>query len=533
MTQEELKQITAQRERRTIEYKEAWSDLPGNLFETICAFLNRDGGVIVLGAHDDGTITNGVNPRAIDQMCKNIANISNNNEQLKPSFLLQPEIVDIEDSSFFASDKAQVIVIQVPASSQAHRFKNKFFDRSVDGDFELRTDAEISALYLRKSTQYTENTIYPYLRVEHFKEGIVNKARNLIHSMRENHPWLELSDMELFRQANLYRTDVSTGEEGFTLAALMLFGKDEIIQSALPYYKIDCVLRRVNTDRYDDRFTSYGNIIDGYSELMAFFERYFPDTFYMEGDQRVSLRNKVFREVVSNILIHREYLNPSISLIDIRRDYVLIQNANRPLRAGVITPDNYTPHPKNPHLAKFFVQMGRAEHLGTGVRNLYHYAPIYLGTEPTITDDDMFRIRLNIAESKRAELALSTTESATVSTTKSSGKGSGKGSGKSSGKSSGKVRGKSSGKTVEKRIGKTARKIIELMRENPKITIPEIAAIVDTSERNVEKHTSNLQKGGKIRRIDGNNGGHWEVIELEVSNIMSRHNTPKSSEKLG
>ena len=304
MTQEELKQITSQSERRTIEYKEAWSELPSNLFETVCAFLNRDGGVIVLGAHNDGTITEGVNPRAIDQMCKNIANISNNVEQLKPSFLLQPEIVDIQEP-LSPKDKTQVIVIQVPASSQAHRFKNKFFDRSVDGDFELRTDAEISALYLRKSTLYTENTIYPYLRIEDFKDGIVNKARNLIHSMRENHPWLELDDMELFRQANLYRRDVRTGEEGFTLAALMLFGKDEVIQSALPYYKIDCVLRRVNTDRYDDRFTSFGNIIDGYSELMSFFERYFPDTFYMEGDQRVSLRNKVFREVVSNLLIHR------------------------------------------------------------------------------------------------------------------------------------------------------------------------------------------------------------------------------------
>ena len=72
MTQDELKNITKQHEKRTIEYKEAYCELPGNLFETVCAFLNRDGGVIVLGAHDDGTITDGVNPRAIEQMCKNI-----------------------------------------------------------------------------------------------------------------------------------------------------------------------------------------------------------------------------------------------------------------------------------------------------------------------------------------------------------------------------------------------------------------------------------------------------------------------------
>lgn len=394
-----------------------------------------------------------------------------------------------------------MIVIQVPASSQAHRFKNKFFDRSVDGDFELRTDAEISALYLRKSTLYTENTIYPYLRIEDFKDGIVNKARNLIHSMRENHPWLELDDMELFRQANLYRRDVRTGEEGFTLAALMLFGKDEVIQSALPYYKIDCVLRRVNTDRYDDRFTSFGNIIDGYSELMSFFERYFPDTFYMEGDQRVSLRNKVFREVVSNMLIHREYLNPSISLIDIRQDHVLIQNANRPLRAGVITPDNYTPHPKNPHLANFFVQMGRAEHLGTGVRNLYHYAPIYLGAEPTITDDDMFRIRLNIAESKRAELAISATDRTTESSEKSSEIKFGE-----------KNIVEKLGEKLGKKLGKNRIRIIELIVSNPNITYSELAEALSVSSTTIENRIAEMSDV-IIKRVGPKNGGHWEVIE--------------------
>lgn len=32
-----------------LEFKEAKLALPGNLFETICAMLNRDGGDIVLG----------------------------------------------------------------------------------------------------------------------------------------------------------------------------------------------------------------------------------------------------------------------------------------------------------------------------------------------------------------------------------------------------------------------------------------------------------------------------------------------------
>ena len=50
------------------------------------------------------------------------------------------------------------------------------------------------------------------------------------------------------------------------------------------------------------------------------------------------------------------------------------------------------------------------------------------------------------------------------------------------------------------------------MRTNPKISIPEIAIEVQTSERNIEKHTSNLQAQGIIRRVGPDKGGHWEVI---------------------
>lgn len=238
-------------ERRTIEYKRAWSELPGNLFETICAFLNRDGGNIILGVEDDGSIERGVNPESINQMCGNISNMSNNPQRLFPTFLLNPEVLDV--------DGKKLIIITVPSSSQVHRIGNKVYDRSNDGDYELRTDAEISALYQRKSTQYSENHIYPYLRLDDLQQGTIEKARNLIRGARATHPWLELSDMDLFKQANLYRRDLTTGQEGFTLAALMLFGKTEIIQSALPYYKIDAVLKIDNEDRYDDRLTLFGN----------------------------------------------------------------------------------------------------------------------------------------------------------------------------------------------------------------------------------------------------------------------------------
>ena len=499
MTQGELKNITKQHEKRTIEYKEAYSELPGNLFETVCAFLNRDGGIIVLGVHDDGTITDGVNPRAIEQMCKNIANISNNPEQLKPSFLLQPEIVDVSA----LAEKKQVIVIQVPPSSQVHRFKNRVFDRSVDGDFELRTDAEISALYLRKSTEYSENRIYPYLRFEDLREETIELARTLMNNLRPKHPWLKLSVMDMFRQANLYRRDPVTNQEGLTLAALMLFGKTEMIQSALPYYRIDAVVRLDNTDRYDDRLEVFGNIIDGYDELMDFMAKHLPDPFYMEGDLRMSLRDKIFREVIANMLVHREYLNPTLSIIEITRDGIIAKNANRPLKAGNVTLDNYERHPKNPHMANFFVQIGRAEHLGTGIRNIYKYVPLYTGKLPVIDDENVYTVKMALPTLMNVE-SLGKQEGEVDTTQKTTEKSTLKSTLKSTPKS-----------TPKSTLKGTRKNIVEMIESNPTITLNEIAEQFGKNPRGIDKHIKQLQGQGIIRRIGPAQGGHWEIVTSE------------------
>ena len=75
-----------------------------------------------------------------------------------------------------------------------------------------------------------------------------------------------------------------------------------------------------------------------------------------------------------------------------------------------------------------------------------------------------------------------------------------------------KTIGKPVGKTIGKKLGKTAGKIVDLMRNNPQITIPEIAVVVQTSESNVLQHTSKLQKQGIIRRVVGRKEGYWQVL---------------------
>ena len=68
------------------------------------------------------------------------------------------------------------------------------------------------------------------------------------------------------------------------------------------------------------------------------------------------------------------------------------KNANRASQDAVITPDNMEPFPKNPIIAAFFRNIGYADQLGSGVRNLFKYSKYYSGKDPEFIEGDIFRI---------------------------------------------------------------------------------------------------------------------------------------------
>ena len=165
-----IKKLLSQGEGLTLEFKLATKALPSSLFETVCAFLNRNGGTVILGVDDNGTIV-GVQEQSLEAMSKDIANLSNNSTKISPTFLLQPNIVEV--------DGKKLIHVFVPASSQVHTICGKYYDRSADGDFVVHSHTKISELYLRKNAIYTENQIYKYLYVLLVIKKIDKSMKNL------------------------------------------------------------------------------------------------------------------------------------------------------------------------------------------------------------------------------------------------------------------------------------------------------------------------------------------------------------------
>lgn len=71
---------------------------------------------------------------------------------------------------------------------------------------------------------------------------------------------------------------------------------------------------------------------------MQFISKHLNDKFYLEKDQRINLRDKIFREVISNILIHREFANPFPAKLVIESDRVFTENSNKPHGNRIIVP---------------------------------------------------------------------------------------------------------------------------------------------------------------------------------------------------
>lgn len=457
MNVEDFEQHLQNGESTTVEFKRCGNKPGQDTFETICSFGNRLGGSIFLGVEDDGTVV-GIGSPDADEVKRNVINVANN-----PRLFDSLPSLEFEDIDYHGK---KVIRIWVPADSAIHRFKGTVYDRVFDEDVRIVGETQIAALYLRKQGVYTEQRIYPYLLMTDLRLDLLPRVRQLAAVKRADHPWINMDDEELLRSAKLYGRDFQTGQEGLTMACAMLLGTDEVIASIAPAYVTDAIVRLADVDRYDDRLTVRTNLVEAYDQLCAFCAKHLPDPFYLEGSQAISARDIVVRELVANILVHREFTNPFPAKLIIDKEGLRTENASRTLLEGRITLADFNPMPKNPIIASFFGNIGRAEALGSGTRNIFRYAVPFLGAEPKLIEGDIFKASIPDAK------GLLSGRSAAAASTKA-------------------VR-------ESKRVDVRAT-IERLLVENDTITIAQVAESAGVTKRTASTYLQKMLKEGAIR----------------------------------
>lgn len=444
MNLEDFEDILERGEGISVEFKRCGNLPEHDTFETICSFANRQGGNILLGVLNDGTVI-GVNENKVLDIQRNVVNRVND-----PRAFNAPPFLDIEVVHY----KGMVVIrIWVPFDAIVHKYKGIVYDRAVDSDVKVETDTQLSAMYIRKQEYYSERKVYRYLSKADLRLDLLQRIREMAVAKKANHPWGSMGDDDLLRSANLYLKNYETGDEGFTLAAALVLGRDEVIASIAPAYKTDAYVQRVDRDRYDDRLVVKTNLVEAYDQLLAFAQKHLSDKFFLEGTQVISLRDVICRELIVNMLIHREYTSPFPAKLVIDSEGIRTENASRPRFVGQLTPDRFNPLPKNPIIAELFTNIGRADTLGSGTRNLFKYSWAYGGSPPVLTEGDVFE--------------------ATVPLLK------------------GAVSAVNASFDVDDVI-------FRMMRDYGYATVSGVAAVADVTERTVRRHLSPLIADGKV-----------------------------------
>ena len=199
--------------------------------------------------------------------------------------------------------------------------------------------------------------------------------------------------------------------------------------------------------------------------------------------------------MVSNTLMHREYSSSYTAKLVIEKDCMYVENANRASSTGYITVDNLEPNPKNPIIAAFFRNIGYADQLGSGVRNLFKYSKYYSGQEPQFMEGDVFCIVVPLNEAYSFDFdqfngATNETKTATNET---------------------KTATNETKTATDLNLSKEEKTILQVINENPAITQKVICEKTGISLGTIKRVLPKLQERGILVRTGNRRSGKWKI----------------------
>ena len=124
----QLMEMIRKGEGISTEFKTCRKQISRDVYESVCAFLNRYGGTILLGVTDSGDIP-GIEQDAVAQIKKDFVTAINNPQKIYPPAYLSVDELKIKGKP--------VLRVYVPESSQVHRCNGRIYDRNEDGDLDI------------------------------------------------------------------------------------------------------------------------------------------------------------------------------------------------------------------------------------------------------------------------------------------------------------------------------------------------------------------------------------------------------------
>ncbi|MCU0609307.1 MAG: putative DNA binding domain-containing protein, partial [Chitinispirillaceae bacterium] len=375
MIEKSLKQIIESGESQTVEFKRTFDTAA---IETISAFANTVGGVVIVGVSDDGEIS-GI------EIGKETLKDWQNNIKTATAPSLLPDITE------FNIEGKTVVVIsaqEMPVKPVACR--GRYFRRSLNANNQLSI-AEMMDLHLRSLN--TSWDFQPDSRhvIDDISLEKVSQYISLANQQRDS----KITDapLEVLRKFELLRNDV------ITYGCYLLFMKSESLLTTVEMgrFQTDTIIKdgtRTRTDLFSE--------VD---IIMGFIRKHINKRIVISGkpqhDEIWDYPPEALREAVINAIIHRDYRSSSDSVIKIFDDRIEIYNPGK-LPEGVtvakLLAGDYVSTPRNKQIAAAFKEAGIIEKYGSGIRRI-RTAMVAAGNPEPLFEEigEGFRVTLKIS----------------------------------------------------------------------------------------------------------------------------------------
>ena len=364
-------------ENEEIEFKHAKGGFPKELWPTYSAFANTHGGMIVLGVKEeaDGRLSlSRLSREEVEKLKKTFWSSVRSRETISHCLQTNDDVQIVEVQGSF------VLTIRVPQALREQRpvYYKRVADegtyrRNDSGDF-LCTAAEVRRMMADADlSRPADSRILKGFTWEDIDLPSFEQYRRLFAAVRPDHPWITEDNDGLMRKLGAYRKDRATGEEGFTLAGLLMFGISEAIKDCAPHFFPDYKEYESNADRWSNRIYPDGtweaNLFQFYRRVLPRLQEVLPMPFHLEDGQRQdhTLAHVALREAFANLCVHADYNEEASLKVDKYPNKIVFSNPGILL----ITRDQFFRGGesvcRNTSLQQMFMMMGAVEKAGSGV----------------------------------------------------------------------------------------------------------------------------------------------------------------------
>lgn len=486
MTKEELLERINDLEWEDFEAKEAKSQLPKSVWETVSSFSNTAGGWIVLGVKQTNNKFEITGIKNIEQLELDFTNTLAAKQKF--NVLIRPVIKK------YQFPEGDVLAFYIPLSDKKPVYFNNQDNTFIRyGSADVRASKEeIDAMYRDQAFGTKTAEIVPGSTPDDLNFNSIDNYRDYMSRFNKSLAYNRLSTNDF-----LNKTAV-TVDQKLTYSGLLFFGKQDSILEHFPDFRID-LLEIPGTSysdskvRYTYRLPEQENIWEYY---FALFER-----ISQKVDQPFMLTKEGFaaedfphiealREATVNMLMHADYFSSAKSRVRIFTNHFEFFNPGglpKPLK--LLMKEDIS-IPRNKTIAKLFRLVKLAENAGFGFDRMNSGWSSYSKVLPEYTTERDFVIVKFFLE-PAPETVQKTVE-------------------KSSDKSWERTRQKL-GERLDEKLGETEWKILELMFEDKTISITKMAERIGVVPSTIENNIDKLKNKNLIFRIGKPKTGYWKI----------------------